>query len=149
MLIWKVDELIADDPNMERRCTFLPPSRVDQGGSELINLSSLLEEAALQLRKDVPLELVVNMFQKLVRAMSTQPTFPAIESAHAVYPATEPTTYPVFTGRKADGHGHQDGHRVATHLGVAYDTCRRARREIQLDPNASSMLCFHVRTIYR
>ncbi|KAM5536604.1 hypothetical protein V8D89_009699 [Ganoderma adspersum] len=60
-----LDELIADDPNMERRCTFLPPSRVDQGGSEMVNLSSLLDEAALQLRKDVPLELVVNMFQKL------------------------------------------------------------------------------------
>ena len=68
MLIWKVDELIADDPNMERRCTFLPPSRVDQGDSGMVNLSGLLEEAVLQLRKDVPLELVVNMFQKMVSA---------------------------------------------------------------------------------
>ena len=52
----------------------------------MVNLSGLLEEAVLQLRKDVPLELVVNMFQKLVRAMSTQHTISAIESAHAVYP---------------------------------------------------------------
>ncbi len=70
-LMWRVDELIVDDPSMERRCTFLPPSRVDQGDNGMVNLSSLLEEAALQLRKDVPLELVVNMFQKLVRAMSS------------------------------------------------------------------------------
>ena len=32
----------------------------------MTNLSRLLEEAVLQLRKDVPLELVVSMFQKLV-----------------------------------------------------------------------------------
>ncbi len=55
---------------MDRRCTFLPPSRADEGGSEMINLSHLLEEAVLQLRKDVPLELVVNMFQKLVRIVA-------------------------------------------------------------------------------
>ena len=34
----------------------------------MVNLSGLLEEAVLQLRKDVPLELVVNMFQKMVSA---------------------------------------------------------------------------------
>ncbi|TBU57745.1 chloride channel [Dichomitus squalens] len=57
--------LIADDPSMEQRCTFLPPSRTGQGDSGMVNLSNLLEEAVLQLRKDVPLELVVSMFQKM------------------------------------------------------------------------------------
>ena len=61
-----LDDLIADDPSREQRCTFLPPSRADQGDSGMVNLSGLLEEAVLQLRKDVPLELVVNMFQKMV-----------------------------------------------------------------------------------
>ncbi|EJF59033.1 hypothetical protein DICSQDRAFT_89724 [Dichomitus squalens LYAD-421 SS1] len=56
---------IADDPSMEQRCTFLPPSRTGQGDSGMVNLSNLLEEAVLQLRKDVPLELVVSMFQKM------------------------------------------------------------------------------------
>ncbi|RDX51224.1 hypothetical protein OH76DRAFT_1378993 [Lentinus brumalis] len=60
-----IEGLLAEDSSMDRRCTFLPPSRADEGGSEMINLSHLLEEAVLQLRKDVPLELVVNMFQKL------------------------------------------------------------------------------------
>ena len=54
---------------MGQRCTFLPQSRVDQGDSRVVGLSGLLEEAVLQLRKDVPLELVVNMFQKLVRGL--------------------------------------------------------------------------------
>ncbi|KAI0738540.1 hypothetical protein C8Q80DRAFT_1275515 [Daedaleopsis nitida] len=31
----------------------------------MVNLSHLLEEATLQLRKDVPLELVVDMFRQL------------------------------------------------------------------------------------
>ena len=33
---------------------------------ELVNLSPFLDEAVLQLRKEVPLQLVVNMFQKMV-----------------------------------------------------------------------------------
>ncbi|KAI0831818.1 chloride channel [Trametes gibbosa] len=59
-----VEALLAEDA-ADRRCTFLPPGRVDGGDSSAVNLSSLLEESVLQLRKDVPLELVVNMFQKL------------------------------------------------------------------------------------
>ena len=54
---------------MEQRGTFLSPGQVDQGDSGMVNLSGLLEEAVLQLRKDVPLELVVNMFPKLVGAL--------------------------------------------------------------------------------
>ncbi|KAI0773298.1 chloride channel [Trametes elegans] len=56
--------LLAEDPSVNRKCTFLPPGRVPEG-SGMINLTPLLEEAVLQLRKDVPLELVVSMFQKL------------------------------------------------------------------------------------
>lgn len=63
------DAIFAENPAGDRRCTFVPPSQAAEGDSSLLNLSSLLEEAVLQLRKDVPLELVVNMFQKLVRAL--------------------------------------------------------------------------------
>ncbi|OSD04776.1 hypothetical protein PYCCODRAFT_1450809 [Trametes coccinea BRFM310] len=59
-----IESLLAEDSNVDRRCTFVPPGR-GSGDSSISNLSSLLEEAVLQLRKDVPLELVVNMFQKL------------------------------------------------------------------------------------
>lgn len=65
-----VEGLVAEDPSLDRRCTFLPPSRVDQGDGGMVDLSRMLEEAVLQLKKDVPLELVVNMFQQLVRASS-------------------------------------------------------------------------------
>ncbi|OJT09778.1 H(+)/Cl(-) exchange transporter 3 [Trametes pubescens] len=60
-----IDAIFAENPAGDRRCTFVPPSHAAEGDSSVLNLSSLLEEAVLQLRKDVPLELVVNMFQKL------------------------------------------------------------------------------------
>lgn len=41
---------------------------VASSNPELVNLAPLLDEAVLQLRKEVPLQLVVNMFQKMVGA---------------------------------------------------------------------------------
>ena len=62
--------MVAEDPNLERRCTFEKPRRGEQRDTDpVIDLSGLLEEAVLQLRKDVPLELVVDMFQKMVRTL--------------------------------------------------------------------------------
>ncbi|OBZ72416.1 hypothetical protein A0H81_07821 [Grifola frondosa] len=60
-----IEPLVAEDAasGNERRCTFLPPR--NGGAADMLNLSSIFEEAVLQLRKDVPLELVVNMFHKL------------------------------------------------------------------------------------
>ncbi|KAF7317887.1 Chloride channel protein [Mycena kentingensis (nom. inval.)] len=52
--------LLEDNPDQSRRCTFSQRSR----GDERVDLSGLLEEAVLQLRPDVPKELVVSMFQK-------------------------------------------------------------------------------------
>ena len=65
-----VEPLLAEDvaAGVERSCTFLPHQDGRGLGPDVVNLSPLLEEAVLQLRKDVPLELVVTMFQKLVRA---------------------------------------------------------------------------------
>ena len=82
--------LLAEDGSMDRRCTFRPPSRVDQSDSGMVNLSQLLEEAVLQLKKDVPLEQVVNMFQQLVRASS-------FDSARiGLTVGSEPTAYIVL-----------------------------------------------------
>ncbi|KZT07272.1 Cl-channel protein, partial [Laetiporus sulphureus 93-53] len=79
-----IEPLLEEDQasGVQRRCTFVPRRR-DGGGyndrgdrmnangdssaadTELIDLSTLLEEAVLQLRPEMPLELVVSMFQKL------------------------------------------------------------------------------------
>ncbi|KAH9893401.1 chloride channel [Cubamyces lactineus] len=59
-----IESQLAEGASLDHRYTFLPPIRVPEGTS-MTNASSILDEAVLQLRKDVPLELVVNMFQKL------------------------------------------------------------------------------------
>ncbi|EKM50668.1 uncharacterized protein PHACADRAFT_264052 [Phanerochaete carnosa HHB-10118-sp] len=46
-----------------QRWTFIKAAAA--ADNELVNLAPLLDEAVLQLRKDVPLQLVVNMFQKM------------------------------------------------------------------------------------
>lgn len=55
--------MISEDG--QRKCTF--SKDVAAIDPDFINLSSLLDEAVLQMRKEVPLQLVVNMFQKMVR----------------------------------------------------------------------------------
>lgn len=54
----------GEEPEQISKCTF--SREVAATDSELVNLSPLLDEAVLQLRKEVPLEVVVSMFQKLV-----------------------------------------------------------------------------------
>ncbi|EMD39275.1 hypothetical protein CERSUDRAFT_112928 [Gelatoporia subvermispora B] len=60
-----IEPLLEEDAasGAQRSCTFgAQPNAADAG---IVNLALVLEEAILQLRKDVPLELVVSMFQKL------------------------------------------------------------------------------------
>lgn len=70
-LMTAIEFLLSRDPapSPERRCTF---SRrrfaAAVGGDSFENMSEVIEEALLQLRKELPQELVVNMFQKLVGA---------------------------------------------------------------------------------
>ena len=82
----------------------------------------MLEEAVLQLRKDVPLELVVNMFQKLVRSPPMHRTLPG--PGYSII-LLEPTPYTLLAGRQAHGHGHEDGHRLVAHGRLR--SCRRTR----------------------
>jgi len=53
--------LAEDNADRLKRCVFTQRSTAAE---EQIDLSSLIEEAVLQLRPDVPKELVVSMFQK-------------------------------------------------------------------------------------
>ena len=53
-----------DGQGGQRRFTFSQPRAAEN--PEVIDLSTLLEDSVLQLRKDVPLQLVVTMFQKMV-----------------------------------------------------------------------------------
>ncbi|KAJ7849995.1 Cl-channel protein [Mycena olivaceomarginata] len=54
--------LLCEDSERRKRCVF---SSQTSSPDEQVDFSSLLEEAVLQLRQEVPKELVVNMFQKM------------------------------------------------------------------------------------
>jgi chloride channel 3/4/5 len=60
------DSLPSEDALRERKCSFAKRNVTVQ--TNLVNLSGSLEESVLQLRKELPAELVVSMFQKLVRS---------------------------------------------------------------------------------
>ncbi|KAK7031437.1 chloride channel protein [Favolaschia claudopus] len=59
-----LDSLLSDDSERTKRCVFSSRGR-SSITEEQIDFSGLLEEAVLQLRQEVPKELVVNMFQKM------------------------------------------------------------------------------------
>lgn len=81
---------------MTRQCTF------SSGPSdEQLNLSDILEKAVLQLRKEVPQELVVSMFQKLVRKSPAYTPYCLCTDGDPVF-----ASYIIHTGREIDGHGH-------------------------------------------
>ncbi|KAH9943797.1 chloride channel [Amylocystis lapponica] len=64
--LWTAMEpLLAEDAasGNRRNCTFY--ARAATADPHIVDLSSVLEDAVLKLRKEVPLELVVSMFQKL------------------------------------------------------------------------------------
>ena len=65
--------LAEDDADRLKRCVF--SQRSGTSAEEQIDLSSLIEEAVLQLRPDVPKELVVSMFQKFVREFVIHKSF--------------------------------------------------------------------------
>ncbi|EPT02984.1 hypothetical protein FOMPIDRAFT_1159568 [Fomitopsis schrenkii] len=60
-----LDTLIAEDlaSGQRRRCTFVSSDTPTE--SDLVDLSEVLEDAVLQMRPEMPLELVVSTFQKL------------------------------------------------------------------------------------
>ncbi|KAK7685663.1 hypothetical protein QCA50_011007 [Cerrena zonata] len=60
-----IDPLLSDDAasGVQRICTFSKHAAANN--PDLVDLSDLIDDTVLQLRKDVPLQLVVNMFQKM------------------------------------------------------------------------------------
>ncbi|KAI0079343.1 Cl-channel protein [Panus rudis PR-1116 ss-1] len=60
-----IEPLVEEDAasSTNRRCTF--SKAVASADPDAVDLSGLLDDTVLQLRKEVPLQLVVNMFQKM------------------------------------------------------------------------------------
>ena len=69
LLLLDLLQLDDSDSDQGKICTF-SQNRMRVPAEERIDLSSALEDSIIQLRKEVPQELVVNMFQKLVRQNS-------------------------------------------------------------------------------
>lgn len=67
--------LVSGDAFERTRKCFFSIRHSQLPESTRVDLSGSLEEAVLQLRKEVPQELVVSIFQKLVRLQTTFPTF--------------------------------------------------------------------------
>jgi len=66
----------------------------------------------MQLRKEVPLELVVNMFRKLVSfSLLLLPGLYCLTDLRCFFCVIESAAHYVLAGRRTDGHGHQNGHR--------------------------------------
>lgn len=63
--LYPIDPLLAENMSAERskNCIFAPSQLPP---TETIDLSRELDDAVLKLRKEVPLELVVRMFQRMV-----------------------------------------------------------------------------------
>ena len=59
-------QIDRSDFDRHKKCTF-SQNRMRLAIDERVDLSSTLEDSVIQLRKEVPQELVVSMFQKLVR----------------------------------------------------------------------------------
>lgn len=86
-----------------KKCTFSIQDSTSSIASRM-DVSDCLEEAVLQLRKEVPLELVVNMFQKLVCLFHHASL---LSSANR---PIESSSYIVHAGRGIDWNDNQDGH---------------------------------------
>ena len=72
---------------------------------ERVDFSDALEDSIIQLRKEVPQELVVNMFQKLVHSISVSP-----HSTFGADPETiEFASNPVHTCWQTDRPGDEKG----------------------------------------
>lgn len=73
-LMMTIEALFSNEPmpSPQRQCIF-SKRRPGPDDGEFEALSDILEEATLQLRKELPQELVVNMFQKLVSRLLVNP----------------------------------------------------------------------------
>jgi hypothetical protein len=81
----------------------------------------------MQLRKEVPLELVVNMFRKLVSSFSRADLAADCVGLPTFFFFVEPATHHVFAGRRTKGHDHKDGHRSSIDGTLYPSWCSRRR----------------------
>jgi hypothetical protein len=116
------------------RCTPLEPLLAESGGEtrigrfsgpqegDYVDLTPLLEDA-MQLRKEVPLELVVNMFHRLVgTTLSVDCDYLLICAA-----AVESAAHHVFAGGSIDGHDHKNGYCSLVDSTLSASRCPRRR----------------------
>jgi hypothetical protein len=103
--VFSAEPLLAERGGATRIGRFHGPQDGDSA-----DLSPLLEDT-MQLRKEVPLELVVNMFRKLVstRFFTFLPTH-SYGSRRFAWVFLEPAPHHVYPERSADRHDHQNGH---------------------------------------
>ena len=87
---------------MEKKCTF-SEHRLRIPIDERLDFSSTLEDSIIQLRKEVPQELVVTMFQKLV---SFRPFTRYLRHFDNVSHPVESTPNPVHACGKVDRAGY-------------------------------------------
>jgi chloride channel 3/4/5 len=66
----RLDLLPSEDALERKKCSFSNRHAAIQ--TFLVDFSGSLEESVLQLRKELPVELVVSMFQKLVRSSAVR-----------------------------------------------------------------------------
>lgn len=96
--------LVAEDASsgVQRPCTF--SKLVVASNPDVFDLSSLLDDTVLQLRKDVPLQLVVNMFQKMVDHFPISVT----SFSDILAPFIESSTRSLFSGWEAYWNGNEN-----------------------------------------
>ena len=112
------DHLQIDESDVDRhkKCTF-SPNRMRLAIDERVDLSSALEDSIIQLRKEVPQELVVNMFQKLVRQIHL--LFPLILCSSIVI---EFASNPVYACWQTDRLGNKKG--CSEFVDQSFTSCR-------------------------
>ena len=103
MLIMPIEQLLGERSPTElaQECTFSTSAAPESG---FIDLSSIMEVSVLELRTEVPLELVVNMIQKMV-SIPISPLF--LKCQQDVQLPTELATDPFHTTGEADGINNQ------------------------------------------
>ena len=114
--------LLSESGGVTRIGTFRGPHDGD-----FVDLSPLLEDA-MQLRKEVPLELVVNMFRKLVSLSSLLLPDCIVSPTCVAFCVIESASHYVLAGRRTDGHGNKNGHRSSVN-GTLRPPWRARRRE--------------------
>lgn len=145
-----IERLVVEDVEgaltETQRWTFIKAEA--SANPELVDLAPLLDEAVLQLRKEVPLQLVVNMFQKMASRSDE-----VLRRYELTDTCLEPSPCALFAGRKVYRIGHEDGHRVvadialAAHRSISSRSCKSLATDVGTQPSTYVWLQVHRSTL--